>query len=175
MLRSFSIVSVISLALCPWAAAELAFPRDHGPHPDHRIESWYFSGRLAGEKDQQYGFHLGFFRIGVQADRPKGTHTGSSAWQIEQIYRTELGITDLSTGRFESYQHLTRSALGLAGARADPFRVWVYDWVVEAAPNSPTTFRLRASWGNEARLELEIKAAKRPVVPSGLPSPKSQL
>ena len=26
--------------------AELRFPRDHGAHPDHRIEWWYFTGWL---------------------------------------------------------------------------------------------------------------------------------
>lgn len=151
--------------------AQLAFPQDHGPHPDHRIEAWYFSGRLAAETDRQFGFHLGFFRLGVRPDAPEKTQMGSSAWAMDEIYRAELGITDIKSGRFESYEHLSRTALGMAGAQASPFRVWVYDWFAEASPGSPSqpAFRLQAKWGAEAGIDLELKVAKPALIPGGQP------
>lgn len=171
MSRALLLSLPVLLAVLPLRAAELEFPKDHGPHPDQRIESWYFSGRLAAEGDQQFGFHLGFFRLGVQPDTPERVEQGGSAWALREIYRAELGIADLASGRFQSYQHLSRAALDLAGARASPFRVWVYDWSAQAASGSDaqTSFRLRANWGEAAGVDLELKAAKPAVVPGGLP------
>ncbi len=164
-------VALILLAPCRWAVGELTFPDDYGPHPDHRIEAWYFSGRLSAEEEQPFGFHLGFFRLGVAPDGAKQTSTKQSAWRIREIYRAELGIADLKSGRFVSDERLSRTALGLAGAQASPFKVWLYDWVVESssASSSQPTFRLRATRGEEAVLELELKAAKRAVIPDGQP------
>lgn len=171
MLRALLVFSVMFLAPGRWATAELAFPEDHGPHPDHRIESWYFSGRLSGEEDQQFGFHLGFFRLAVKPDAPRQPQIVNSAWAIQEIYRAEFGIADLRTGNFESYEHLSRTSLGLAGAQASPFRVWVYDWFAETyqSPGSQPALRLRAAWGGEASLELELKSAKPAVVPGAQP------
>ncbi|HSS65511.1 MAG TPA: lipocalin-like domain-containing protein [Gammaproteobacteria bacterium] len=171
MLKAPLMIAVILLAPCRWSAAEFAFPEDHGPHPDHRIESWYFSGRLAAEENRQFGFHLGFFRLGVQSDAANAGRNVNSAWTLDEIYRAELGILDLETGRFQSYEHLSRAALGMAGSQTRPVRVWVYDWVAEAlsSSNSQPAFRLRATWGEEVSLELELKVAKPALVPGGQP------
>lgn len=168
-----SLLFVVMLLFAPKGSvfAQLAFPQDHGPHPDHRIESWYFSGRLAGDTGRQFGFHLGFFRLGVRPDEPGKTQAGNSAWALDEIYRAELGITDIETGRFESYEHLSRNALGMAGAQASPFRVWVYGWFAEASLDSLSqpAFRLQAKWGAEAGIDLELKVAKPALIPGGQP------
>lgn len=168
-----ALLVVLPFLLAPWplGAAELEFPKDHGPHPDQRIESWYFSGRLTGEADQQFGFHLGFFRLGVQPDGAEKLEEGSSAWTLREIYRAELGIADLANGRYQSYEHLSRTALDLAGAQTNPFRVWVYDWYAQVAPGSEShpTFRLRANWGETAGIDLELKVAKPAITPGGQP------
>lgn len=167
MLRALLIISVILLAPCRWASAQLVFPEDHGAHPDRRIESWYFSGRLTGEGGQQFGFHLGFFRLGVQPDAPKYTGSRTSAWAFHEVYRAELGITDLKTGRFQSFERLSRAALGLAGAQSDPFRLWVNDWFMQASSNAASnpTFRVHAQWGEQAKMSLELKAEKAALDP----------
>ncbi len=40
----------------------LEFPRDHGAHPDSRIEWWYATGWLARDAQDLLGFQLTFFR-----------------------------------------------------------------------------------------------------------------
>ena len=41
------------------------FPRDHGSHPDYKIEWWYITGHMESAEDQ-FGFESTFFRIGQE-------------------------------------------------------------------------------------------------------------
>lgn len=171
MIGTLLIVAVILAAPGGWVSAELAFPRDHGPHPDHSVESWYFSGRLAGETGQAFAFHLGFFRLGLESGSPGQRGGKRSAWAFEEAYRAELGITDLESGEFQSFEHLSRGALGLAGARSVPAKVWVYDWFMEVSSDAPSgpIYRLSAGWGEGVRLDLEAKAKKPALAPGAQP------
>ena len=109
------------------AARAFDFPQDHGPHPDFRNEWWYFTGNLDGEAGQRYGFELTIFRFSLTPDA--GTETGS-AWQANQVYIGHFAVTDVNARQFHVAQRYSRGAVGLAGAIADPFRVWVEDWSV---------------------------------------------
>jgi len=73
-------------------------------------------------------------------------------------------VTDVAGGRFHAFERLTREALGLAGARAAPFRVWIEDWSV-AAGDPPGHWRLQATEPAVA-IDLELTPAK-PVVLQG--------
>jgi len=43
----------------------LQFPRDHGAHPEYRVEWWYLTGWL----DVPYGFQITFFRARPEEKR----------------------------------------------------------------------------------------------------------
>ena len=68
---------LIALAGCPLAALgagpaivtprPLVFPRDHGAHPDYRIEWWYLTGWLEAEPGP-LGFQVTFFRTRTEID-----------------------------------------------------------------------------------------------------------
>jgi predicted secreted hydrolase len=49
----------------PVQARRLAFPRDHGAHPEYRTEWWYLTGWL-GQGPSAIGFQLTFFRSRTQ-------------------------------------------------------------------------------------------------------------
>src|SRR5438552_2666011 len=70
----------------------LKFPQDHGPHPDFQTEWWYYTGNLATNDGQRFGFQLTFFRRGIT---PTLTDTGSD-WRTNQIYFAHFAITDPS-------------------------------------------------------------------------------
>jgi predicted secreted hydrolase len=53
-----------------------------------------------------------------------------SAWRASQVYAAHFAITDVARGKFEFGQKYGREALGLAGAQAEPFRVWLDDWML---------------------------------------------
>ena len=151
-------------ALAPLA---FSFPQDHGPHPLYRQEWWYLTGNLDAATGERLGFELTFFRFALAPAAAPGVAgvpaaAPSSAWRTRQIYLAHFAITDAATGRFRFARKLSREALGLAGAQAVPFKVWIDDWSLEAAA-SGDTWRLRASQpGYE--LELALQALTTPVL-----------
>ena len=100
------------------------FPGDHGPHPEFRNEWWYFTGNLDDEAGRRFGFEVTFFRFALA---PAVAQT-ESAWRSRQVYIAHLALSDAGEGRFRFGQRYSRGALGLAGAQAEPFRVWLEDW-----------------------------------------------
>jgi len=130
------------------------FPADHGPHPDFRTEWWYLTGNLQDPGGRRYGFQLTLFRSALRArgaaggrgPSPGGEPPASgespslrpgdpgspgapgSAWSTDHVYMGHLAVTDSAGGRFHAFERFSRGAVGLSGASADPFRVWLEDW-----------------------------------------------
>jgi len=102
------------------------FPGDHGSHPEYRTEWWYFTGNLATTSERHFGFELTFFRYAL--GRKEGALDGASAWRADQAWMAHFAITDTAGRRFIARERLTRGALDLAGADAEPLRIWVEDW-----------------------------------------------
>src|SRR5688500_10973524 len=140
----------------------LSFPEDHGPHADFRSEWWYFTGNLAAADGRHFGFQLTFFRVAL-APLPIPRE---SAWATNQAWMAHFTLTDTEGGRFHAAERLGRGALGIAGAEASPFRVWVDDWqATSRASTGLFPLRLSASHGDVA-VELELLATK-PLVLQG--------
>jgi len=130
------------------AVQPLVFPRDQGAHPDYRQEWWYITGNLDATDGERFGFELTIFRFALAPGIPEpvlagaGANSGaeSSSWRARQIYLGHFAITDVARHRFRFAVKSSRGALGLAGAKADPFRVWVGNWQIGAddvqKPNS---------------------------------------
>ncbi len=53
--------------------------------------------------------------------------------------------------------------MGLAGAQADPFRVWVEDWSIAAVSGAPMTWRVQAA-DQDMSLDLNLTQLKPPVL-----------
>jgi predicted secreted hydrolase len=143
------------------------FPRDHGPHPQFRQEWWYLTGNLDGAGGQRFGFELTFFRFALAPPAGSGAEEpappGSSAWRSHEIYLAHFAITDVAARRFRYAEQLSRGALGLAGAEAQPLRVWIGDWTLGAAADGSQDFRLQAAQEGYA-LELELHPLTPPVL-----------
>lgn len=147
-------------ALAPRA---FTFPADHGPHPEFRTEWWYYTGNLGTAGGRHVGFELTFFRVALTPrDSGARAEPRASVWATRQLYFAHFAVTDTAGARFHAFSRTSREALGLAGASASPFRVFVEDWSAEA---DGAGTRLRASDGDVA-LDLEVSPAK-PVVAQG--------
>lgn len=134
------------------------FPRDHGPHPEFRTEWWYFTGNLEDPAGRRFGFQLTFFRAALSPAPPPR----SSSWASAQAYMAHFAVTDVRGRVFRSSERFARAALGLAGASARPFRVWLEDWEASGSPDGPPGLVLRASTP-EASLDLALSRGKPPV------------
>lgn len=137
----------------------LAFPKDHGPHPDFQTEWWYYTGNLEAEDGRHFGYQLTFFRRALLP--PDQRVERASDWGTDQVYLAHFTITDVSAGRFQAFERFARGAAGIAGAQSPPYRVWLEDWSVEQVGED--LYRLQAAEG-EARLELLLTDTKGPVL-----------
>jgi len=132
----------------------LTFPRDHGPHPAYRSEWWYYTGNLETDAGRRFGFELTFFRFALRPDPVEA----ESAFATRQAWMAHFAVTDVAAGRHHAFERFQRGALGLAGARATPFRVWLDDWRVEAVDSSGGLFPARLVAGAEG-VQLELRLA----------------
>jgi len=141
-----------------------SFPAELGPHPDFRTEWWYYTGNLDSAAGRHFGFQLTFFRTALAPPAVGDAATGS-AWSTRQLYVAHFAVTDTAGRRFHAWSRLERAALGLAGARPHPFRVWLDDWSAESDGPDGLPVRLRAAEGSIA-IDLTL-ASDRPVVLQG--------
>ncbi len=139
----------------------MSFPADHGPHPHYRQEWWYYTGNLSAADGRHFGYQLTFFRIALAPD----AREGDSAWSANQAYMAHFALTDVAGKHFYRAERFSRNALGLAGAQAAPFKVWLEDWSVSSDAPGSLPMRLHAA-AEGVELDLELNSLK-PVVLQG--------
>jgi len=137
-----------------------SFPADHGPHPEFRNEWWYLTGNLDGENGERFGFELTIFRFLLA---PPGEREQVSRWQSDQVYIGHFAITDVGNEMFRVAQRFSRGSMGLAGATAEPFRVWVEDWSIAVSSGAAMTWHLQAV-DQDMLLDLNLTQLKQPVL-----------
>lgn len=135
----------------PYAAVKpgvvLAFPRDHGAHPDFRTEWWYVTGWLKTGDGRNLGFQITFFRS-------KLPDTGNpSAFAPKQILFAHAAISDPATGKLLHAQRIARSGFGLAEARVGDADVVIDDWSLRRQGDG--RFKARVT-GDEFALDLML-------------------
>jgi predicted secreted hydrolase len=166
------------------------FPRDHGAHPDYRLEWWYVTGNLDAATGERFGFELTFFRFALVPETVSVAEAAASAassvraasaaapgtkstsvaaqgaesrWRTRQIYMGHFAITDVARQRFRFAQKLARGAVGLSGAENPPLHVWVDDWSLVATSADDTRWKMRASEGGY-ELTLDAQALMQPIL-----------
>jgi predicted secreted hydrolase len=97
-----------------------AFPADHGPHPDYRIEWWYVTANLVDSTGAGYGAQWTLFR---QAMSPGAQGEG---WANQQIWMGHAAVTRADTHRFS--ETFARGGIGQADVEPKPFHAWIDSW-----------------------------------------------
>ena len=141
---------------------EFAFPADHGPHPEYAVEWWYYTGNLTDAQGNDYGYQFTLFRTGLPRT---ALPQGGSQWRSDAVYMAHLALSDGARQRFVARERFNRGALGLAGAHAAPFRVWLDDWSVTSVDAGTTQMRIQAQDGDIA-LDVTLDATG-PIVLQG--------
>ncbi|MFQ5739572.1 MAG: lipocalin-like domain-containing protein [Acidobacteriota bacterium] len=131
------------------------FPRDHGNHPEYKLEWWYYTGHLDSAEGAEFGYELTFFRTGMEKK-----HANASLWSIDDLYPAHFAISDLTGARFHFFEKLNRQGPGIAGAREGALDVWNQNWFARMEGN---VIRLGAA-ADSIRLQLRLTSNKRPVV-----------
>ena len=140
------------------------FPRDHGAHPNHRNEWWYYTGNLEDEQGRPFGFQFTVFRRRLAALGEYPTPELPSPWRTEQVYLGHAAVSDIADQRFLQADEAARGAVGLAGVDLSGNTVQVYlkNWQAVIAPQK---HRIAAS-GSSFSYALELTPQK-PVIAHG--------
>jgi len=138
-----------------------SFPADHGPHDGYAVEWWYLTGNLTASDGRELGYQFTLFRSGITP--PTDDAQALSAWRSDTAFMGHLAVTDVTGQRFFAYERFSREAIGLAGAQAAPFRVWLDDWQVTSADPAVQTMQLIANEG-EIALDLMIDSRQPPLL-----------
>ena len=144
----------------PRRGVPLAFPRDHGAHPDYRIEWWYLTANLKGDDGRDYGAQWTLFRSALAPEERPG-------WQSPQLWMGHAALT--TAERHYSAERVGRGGVGQAGVTLAPFSAAIDDWnmVGRAKPPADELSALTITAAGEGfsyRLELD---AQGPLVLQG--------
>jgi predicted secreted hydrolase len=103
----------------PEKGRPLMFPRDHGPHPDYRIEWWYVTANMEAADGRRFGAQWTLFRSAL---RPGNGET----WADPQIWIGHAALT--TKERHYVAEKLGRGGVGQAGVTLSPFEAFIDDW-----------------------------------------------
>ncbi|MDX1379975.1 MAG: lipocalin-like domain-containing protein, partial [Xanthomonadales bacterium] len=139
----------------------LSFPRDHGPHPDYRVEWWYLTANLFAADGTPYGVQWTLFR---QALAPQPDDVGTNPWLGRQVWMAHAAVSTSSEHfSFQRYARGgTHGGLAQAGVATQPFAAWLDDWRLESvgADWLPLTVSAR---DDGVSFELALSSDRAPV------------
>ena len=132
----------------------LAFPRDHGAHPDFRTEWWYLTGWLEADA-REFGIQLTFFRS-------RTTHApgNPSRFAPHQLLLAHLALADPALGRLRHAQRAVRVGFRDAEVSTQDTSLRLGDW--QLARQADDRYRLRAG-GADFAIDLVARPATTPV------------
>jgi len=133
----------------------LVFPRDHGAHPDFRIEWWYLTGWLQDDRALPLGFQVTFFRT-----RNPLAGANPSRFAPDQILFAHAALSDPARRHLAHDARTARTALGLAGADTARTQVWIDDWRLALEGHH---YRTKIA-AREFELDLELQAKGAPLL-----------
>ncbi len=136
----------------------LVFPRDHGSHPETRIEWWYVTGHtrvVDAGVERLLGFQLTFFRT-----RIAGTQQMRSRFAARQLLFAHAALSDISGAKFWHDQRIARQGFKVAAASEDDTAIRLGNWSL-----------LHIKGGYQARiqaarfsLELDLSTTQPPLL-----------
>jgi len=147
--RPLAAREVVYPAVTP--GVRLQFPRDHGAHPEYRLEWWYVTGWL----EERVGFQVTFFRL-----RPESESENPSRFNPRQVLAAHAAVSDPRHGRLVHDERIARAGFGQAGAETGRTAVWIDEWRLE---QEGERYHARIP-AREFALDLTLEAAAPPLL-----------
>ncbi|MEZ5277419.1 MAG: lipocalin-like domain-containing protein [Opitutaceae bacterium] len=141
----------------PQPGRSFVFPRDHGSHPEFRIEWWYLTGHLWSDAGKRYGFQATFFRqAGPRENHPESR---GGAFGSSDLYLAHSALLDIASGQFLHEERLNREGWD-AFSSTETLDLQNGNWSLTMVDSSEERMHLLASVRAEASLNLELVPAK---------------
>jgi predicted secreted hydrolase len=157
-------LAVLAQAADSYAQAQpgqaLLFPRDHGAHPDYRIEWWYLTANLHDAMGASYGAQWTLFRLAIRADGSAVPNSSGPAKNSEnnQVFMAHVAMTT-PTGHL-SFQRYARGGdadeISRAGVTAEPFSAWLDDWELRSTGEEWLPLEVKARQADNA-MHLQLR------------------
>lgn len=144
----------------PQLGRVFSFPRDHGSHPEFRIEWWYITGHLFAPDARRFGFQATFFRRANDRDK---AGRGTPAFGDREVYLAHMSLLDATTGRFLHEERLNRDGWD-ASAATDTLALTNGNWSLHLAAPDTEAMRLVGSVHADALFQLTLTPGKPLVV-----------
>lgn len=132
------------------------FPVDHFPHPDFRIEWWYFTANVWDKNDNHYGIQFTLFRQALSPanSASKDKALKDSPWFSRQSWMAHSAISSQQGHLYE--ERFARGGIGQGGVQFNQqhgFEAWLDDWQWQGQDpvNSSLSFSVN---GDTISLEL---------------------
>lgn len=136
-------------------AEKIAFPRDHGSHPQFRTEWWYVTGWL-DTAEGPLGFQVTFFRT-----RPDVDQANPSAFAAKQVLFAHAALSDPAEKQLLHDQRVARAGFGLAEASETDGELVLDDWSLRRGADN----RWRTHAGGKAfALDLTFTPSQPPIL-----------
>lgn len=148
----------------PQPGRRFEFPRDHGSHPEFKIEWWYVTGHLFGESDRRFGFQATFFRrAGPPPTNGSAATANSGLFGHGELHLAHVALLDVQGERFMHEERLNR--LGW-DARSDTNTLAVHNgnWFLRLGTHPSGSLSLQGSIRGAAAFALELTPTKPLVI-----------
>ena len=148
----------------PQPGRRFEFPRDHGSHPEFKIEWWYVTGHLFGEQDRRFGFQATFFRrAGPQSTNESAITVTTAAFGNDELHLAHMALLDVQGGRFIHEERLNRAGWD-AGSSTNTLAVRNGNWFLRWGTNANGALSMQGSIRGEANFSLAFTPTKPLVV-----------
>ncbi len=140
----------------PRPGASFAFPRDHGAHPNYRIEWWYVTANMTAEDGTPMGLQWTLFRSALAPRNDPG-------WNSGQLWMGHAALT--TQNEHFVAERLARGGIGQAGVKLDDgFHAWIDEW--EFKGTSDFTHHKLSAAGADFAYDVTL-SAQGPLVAHG--------
>ncbi|MEW2914077.1 lipocalin-like domain-containing protein [Leisingera sp. JC11] len=138
----------------------LDLPRDHGAHPEGRMETWQLTAFLRNERGEDIGFQFSVFRVGIVSP---GAPPPSSVWEVRDIYLGNVTVNGMLQGGVDGDERISRGMPGVAGFDPDIHELRIDNWSLQFVEDTGRgEMQLDVAVG-KVRAELSLTPLKAPI------------
>ncbi|HAV61909.1 MAG TPA: carotenoid 1,2-hydratase [Verrucomicrobiales bacterium] len=143
----------------PQQGQRFEFPRDHGSHPEFKIEWWYITGHLFDGDEQRYGFQATFFRRAGPRGPAGKLEEHSPQFAHDELHLAHMALTDVTGKQFHHEERLNRRGWD-ADASTNTLALHNGNWSLRLGTNGVGSMALTGSIHADAAYTLELTPRK---------------
>ena len=152
----------------PRPGRRFEFPRDHGSHPEFKIEWWYVTGHLYTQARQRYGFQATFFRRSNAKADPNSISPSiepgvRQPFGHPELHLAHMAISDIKQQRFLFEERVNRVGWD-ASADETTLALRNGNWSMRLDTNNTGVITLHGSIRAEVSFSLQLSPRKPLVI-----------